>query len=174
MFHYLSGYTSKLAGTEMGTNEPRATFSACFGEAFLPLHPFSYARLLGKLIQRYQVKVWLVNTGWTGGPYGTGTRISLDHTRAIIQAALKGDLLKTAYQQHPIFKLHMPAACPGVPATFLNPEQTWQDPQAYQEKAQKLADAFRKNYDRFKDNEGEETFMENYGRLNTAILRTET
>lgn len=170
MYHFLSGYTSKLAGTEVGVNEPVATFSACFGAAFLPLHPFSYAQLLGKLIKRYQVNVWLVNTGWIGGAYGTGSRISLEYTRSIIRAALSGALNKTSYKEHEIFGLHMPAACPGVPDSLLNPEQTWEDPQAYREQANKLANAFRKNYNRFKDFEGEESYAEKLNTVNTATL----
>lgn len=170
MYHFLSGYTSKLAGTEVGVNEPVATFSACFGAAFLPLHPFRYAQLLGRLIRRYEVNVWLVNTGWIGGPYGTGSRISLEYTRSIIRAALSGALNNVSCERHEIFDLHIPTACPGVPASLLNPAHTWKDPQDYKEQANKLANAFRTNYNRFKDFEGEGSYTENLHSLNTSSL----
>lgn len=114
MYHFISGYTAKVAGTETGVTEPKATFSACFGKAFLPLHPGKYAGLLGNRLREHKVSVWLLNTGWTGGPYGTGSRIKLKYTRALIAAALKGDLDKTTYARHPVFGLSMPEACPGV------------------------------------------------------------
>jgi phosphoenolpyruvate carboxykinase (ATP) len=148
MYHFLSGYTSKLAGTEVGIKEPVTTFSACFGAAFLPLHPMRYARLLGKLLAKYGTRVWLVNTGWTGGPYGVGSRIRLDYTRAMIRAVLNGELNEVEFTRHPVFQLTMPTSCPGVPDSVLNPEQTWNDPDAYQVQARKLQDAFRKNFAR--------------------------
>ncbi len=146
MYHFLSGYTSKLAGTEVGITEPVATFSACFGAAFLPLHPFSYARLLGELLEVYNVKVWLINTGWTGGAYGTGRRISLACTRAMIKAVLNDQLDGVRYQEHDIFGLQMPVQCAGVPAELLNPEIMWADRQAYRKQAAKLEESFRKNF----------------------------
>jgi phosphoenolpyruvate carboxykinase (ATP) len=151
IYHFLSGYTSKLAGTEMGITEPVATFSACFGAAFLPLHPFHYARLLGELIRQYKVNVWLVNTGWVGGPYGVGSRIRIDYTRSLIGAALAGKLAQVPFVRHELFDLYMPTHCPGVPDALLNPQQTWADPVAYQQQAQQLANAFRNNFSHFGD-----------------------
>ena len=144
--YFLAGYTSKLAGTEMGITQPVATFSACFGAAFLPLPPQQYAKLLQQKIEKYDVKVWLINTGWTGGGYGTGSRMKLPYTRAMIQAALAGNLEKVDYQTHEIFGLQMPTSCPNVPSELLNPAQTWSDPTAYQQKAQQLATKFAENH----------------------------
>jgi len=155
MYHFLSGYTSKLAGTEMGVKEPVATFSACFGAAFLPLPPRRYAELLGEAIRRHDVNVWLINTGWTGGPAqgnattGSGKRIRLDYTRAMIRAALRGDLDAATYITHPVFGLRMPTTCPGVPLQLLDPEQTWLSAEAYQQQATRLAQAFATNFQRF-------------------------
>ncbi|WP_266366814.1 phosphoenolpyruvate carboxykinase (ATP) [Tellurirhabdus rosea] len=149
MYHFLSGYTSKLAGTEMGITEPVATFSTCFGAAFLPLPPVRYAELLGELIEKYNVNVWLINTGWTGGPYGTGRRIRLDFTRAMIRAALKGELVAATYITHPVFGLRMPTTCPGVPHQLLDPQQTWINQEEYLAKAAELASAFEDNFRRF-------------------------
>lgn len=145
MYYFLSGYTAKIAGTEFGINEPEATFSACFGRAFLPLHPMKYAEMLGEKLDKYPLNVWLVNTGWTGGSYGTGERIKLSYTRAMIKAALKGQLDYVPYQKLPVFDLMIPAWCPGVPSGMLNPVNTWADPYSYEETARHLAGLFRKN-----------------------------
>jgi len=150
MYFFLSGYTSKLAGTETGLGaEPQTTFSACFGAPFLPLHPSRYAHLLGEKIQRHQTTVWLVNTGWTGGPYGIGQRIRLPYTRALIRAALNGDLANVPYQVEPFFGLSIPLECPGVPGEILNPRQTWADPVAYERQAELLVNQFVKNFEPF-------------------------
>jgi phosphoenolpyruvate carboxykinase (ATP) len=147
MYHFLSGYTSKLAGTEKGLgDEPQATFSTCFGAPFLPLHPSVYADLLGEKLQRHQTNVWLVNTGWTGGPYGVGERMSLPYTRAMVNAALNGELEGVPTTADPIFGLALPESCPDVPAEILNPRSTWQDPQAYDDQARKLAQQFKDNF----------------------------
>ncbi|MDA9555772.1 phosphoenolpyruvate carboxykinase (ATP), partial [Pelobium sp.] len=135
MYHFVSGYTAKVAGTEAGITEPQTTFSACFGKAFMPLHPNAYAELLGQKIEKYDVKVWLVNTGWSGGPYGVGERIKLKYTRAMIHAALDGSLLNSEYEIHQIFDLQMPLSCAGVPSEILNPRLTWADKNAYDAKA---------------------------------------
>ncbi len=142
MDYFVLGYTAKVAGTEMGVMEPQATFSACFGAAFMPLPPADYARMLGERIRKHGVTVWLVNTGWTGGSYGTGQRISLSHTRALVKAALTGALANESFAQHPIFDLAMPTHCPGVPTALLDPRQTWTDPLAYDAKARELNDLF--------------------------------
>ncbi|WP_375443620.1 phosphoenolpyruvate carboxykinase (ATP) [uncultured Fibrella sp.] len=144
MQYFLLGYTAKVAGTEMGVTEPQATFSACFGAAFMPLAPGTYAQMLGDKIREHDADVWLVNTGWTGGGYGVGKRISLTHTRALIRAALSGqlDLDQVRYQAHPIFGLAMPTACPNVPDALLDPCQTWADTAAYDEKATYLQRLF--------------------------------
>ena len=149
MYQFISGYTAKIAGTETGITEPKPTFSACFGAPFLPLHPGRYAALLGEKITRNGVKVWMVNTGWTGGSFGEGSRIDLAHTRAMITAALNGDLDKANYSPHPIFGMGMPSNCPGVPQTLLNPRQTWSRPSAYDEMANQLANLFIKNFGKY-------------------------
>lgn len=149
MYHFLSGYTAKLAGTERGITEPVAVFSTCFGAPFMPLHPHVYADLLGKKIVEYNVNCWLVNTGWSGGPYGVGHRISIGHTRAMIRAALKGDLNDVEYSRHEIFGLHMPHRCPQVPSEILHPKNTWNDPQEYDRKGQELAKLFQDNFRQF-------------------------
>ncbi len=149
MYYFLSGYTSKLAGTERGITEPQATFSACFGSPFLPLHPMAYADLLKERIAQHQTRVFLINTGWQGGAYGTGKRISLQYTRQMVTAAMNGQLDTVDYITHPIFNLSMPTACPGVPETLLNPQNTWSDQAAYQAAAQKLAAMFHKNFAKF-------------------------
>jgi phosphoenolpyruvate carboxykinase (ATP) len=146
MYHFLSGYTARVAGTERGVTEPAATFSACFGAPFLPLRPAVYASLLGRRIQRHQVPVWLVNTGWTGGPYGTGHRMSIAHTRAIVAAALSGALAEGPSRVEPWFGLAIPRECPGVPAGVLDPRGTWGDPAAYDAQARALAGLFRGNF----------------------------
>jgi phosphoenolpyruvate carboxykinase (ATP) len=156
MYHFISGYTAKVAGTEMGVTEPKLTFSACFGAAFLPLHPTVYARLFGEKMERHEVNVWLVNTGWTGGPYGTGSRMKLAHTRALIKAALEGKLDRAPFYKDPIFGLMVPESCPRVPDQLLNPRNTWQSPEDYDQVARQLADAFVKNFEQYRDFAGEE------------------
>ena len=149
MYHYLSGYTAKVAGTEKGVTEPSATFSTCFGAPFLPLHPNVYARQLGERIERHQSRVWLVNTGWTGGPAGVGSRMKIAFTRAMIRAALSGALDGVEYATHPVFNLQMPASCPDVPAAVLDPRGTWADAAAYDVQASKLARMFVENFKAF-------------------------
>lgn len=151
MYHFLSGYTAKVAGTEAGINEPQPVFSACFGAPFLPLHPTTYAEMLGKKMDEHQVNVWLINTGWTGGPYGIGHRIDLKYTRATIQAALRGELNDVGYETNHVFGLAMPQSCPNVPSGILNPRQTWDDPDAYDQKAQTLASYFNDNFETYAD-----------------------
>ncbi len=151
MFHFISGYTAKVAGTEEGITEPVTAFSACFGAPFLPLHPTKYAEMLGEKMDSTNVNVWLVNTGWTGGPYGVGNRMKLSYTRAMITAALNGDLNKVNYQIHPVFGLKMPLSCPNVPYEVLNPINTWDDKSSYENKAFDLADEFNKNFKKFED-----------------------
>jgi phosphoenolpyruvate carboxykinase (ATP) len=150
MYHFLSGYTAKVAGTERGVTEPSATFSACFGAPFLPLAPGVYAKMLGERIARHGAKVWLVNTGWTGGPYGTGSRMRLAHTRAMVAAALSGALDEAAFRTDPVFGVEVPVAVPGVPAEVLTPRQTWADPAAYDAQARKLATMFRENFEQYR------------------------
>ena len=149
MYHFLSGYTAKVAGTEKGVTEPTATFSACFGAPFMTLPPTVYAELLGEKIAQHQVNVWLINTGWTGGPYGVGSRMKLAHTRAMVHAALEGTLVDVPMQVDPIFGLAIPTSCPGVPREVLNPRNTWADPVAYDAQAMKLANMFRANFKAF-------------------------
>ncbi len=149
MYHFLSGYTAKLAGTEAGVTEPKATFSTCFGEPFLPLDPMVYARMLGERVTRHQANCWLINTGWTGGGYGVGKRMKLDYTRAMVRAALDGQLAAASFAPDPIFGLAIPHAVPGVPDAVLNPRNTWPSPAAYEAAARELAGLFRKNFERF-------------------------
>ena len=149
MYHFLSGYTAKVAGTERGVTEPKATFSTCFGAPFMVWDPNVYAKLLGERIAKHQAKVWLVNTGWTGGPYGTGTRMKISHTRAMINAALSGELDNQKYETDPIFNLDVPKSCPNVPADVLMPRNTWKDPAAYDAQAKKLAQMFVENFKTF-------------------------
>lgn len=151
MFHFISGYTAKVAGTEAGVTEPQVTFSACFGKAFLPLHPTKYAELLGKKMEDHQVNVWLVNTGWSGGGYGVGQRMKLSYTRALITAVLEGKLSNSKYSEHPVFGLLMPETCPGVPSEILNPKNTWADKNKYDLKTNELARAFIENFRQFED-----------------------
>ena len=146
MYHFISGYTAKVAGTEMGVTEPEATFSACFGAAFLVWHPTKYAELLAKKMKEQNVKVWLVNTGWSGGPYGVGKRVSIAHTRAIIDAIHSGAFDKVESYQDPIFGLSIPTACPGVPGDVLIPKNSWKDKEAYDRTAKKLAGLFHENF----------------------------
>ena len=149
MYHFLSGYTSKLAGTERGVTSPQATFSTCFGSPFLPLDASRYAEMLGEKIEKHDAKVFLVNTGWTGGEYGVGKRMNLGYTRAMIQAALNGELAKTETAKHDIFGLEVPLHVPGVPDEVLMPEQTWADKAAYKAKAIELANEFKANFKKF-------------------------
>ena len=157
MYHFISGYTAKIAGTEEGINEPEATFSACFGAPFLPLHPTEYAELLGEKIRKGSrsgdgtINVWLVNTGWTGGGYGEGSRVELSFTRAMIKAALSGALSKVEYSTHPIFGLEFPKTCPDVPNAILNPRETWRNEGEYDKVAVELAMRFIKNFEPFKE-----------------------
>lgn len=156
MYHFISGYTAKVAGTEVGVTEPQLTFSACFGAAFLPLHPTKYAELLGEKLKKHKVNVWMVNTGWSGGSYGVGERIKLKYTRAMITAALKGELDNVEYDTHAVFGLAMPKTCPDVPSEILKPINTWKDKAAYQEKANKLAESFVKNFSKYESAANEE------------------
>jgi phosphoenolpyruvate carboxykinase (ATP) len=149
MYHFLSGYTAKVAGTERGVTEPKETFSACFGAPFLPLPPGVYAEMLGQRIGRHQVQCWLVNTGWTGGPYGVGNRMQLSYTREMIRAALAGELDQVRTRREPVFGLDVPQHVPGVPDELLDPRATWDDQSAYDEKASHLAGLFRKNFEQF-------------------------
>lgn len=151
MYYFISGYTAKVAGTEAGINEPKATFSACFGAPFLPLHPTVYAEMLGNKMGEHQVNVWLVNTGWSGGAYGEGKRIKLHFTRAMISAALAGQLDNADYQTHDIFGLQMPLTCPEVPVSLLNPREMWADKEAYDQTANELAGAFVRNFEKYAD-----------------------
>ena len=160
MYHFISGYTAKVAGTEAGINEPQTTFSACFGKAFLPLNPIKYAELLGDKMKRHKVNVWLINTGWTGGPYGVGSRVKLSYTRAMVASALKGNLAQVSFEEHPVFGLKMPLSCPGVPSTILNPKNTWTDKLAYDQKALDLAQAFIANFRQFDEFASDEIKLE--------------
>lgn len=156
MYHFISGYTAKVAGTEVGVTEPQETFSACFGAAFLPLHPTKYAELLGKKMREHSVNVWLINTGWSGGAYGVGSRMKLSYTRAMITAAMNGELDNVEYVNHPVFGLAVPQACPNVPDELLNPKDTWKDKNSYDTTADKLATSFVKNFEKFADNANDE------------------
>ena len=147
MYHFLSGYTAKLAGTERGVTEPRAAFSTCFGAPFLPLPPSVYADMLGRKLAEHGAQVWLVNTGWTGGAFGTGERMKLEYTRAMIRAALGGELDSVKTSPDSVFGLHIPRSVPGVPDEVLNPRTTWTDTSAYDAAAAKLAGMFRKNFE---------------------------
>jgi len=158
MYHFISGYTAKVAGTEVGIDEPQATFSACFGEAFLPLHPTRYATLFGKKIEEQEVKVWLINTGWTGGPFGIGSRVKLKYTRAMITAALEGKLDGVDYKEHEIFRVQIPQSCPNVPTEILNPKDTWEDKREYDKKAEKVAQQFVKNFAKYSEFATKEIF----------------
>lgn len=148
-FHFISGYTAKVAGTEAGVTEPTMTFSACFGAPFMPLHPTKYAEMLSRKMKEANVNVWLVNTGWSGGAYGTGKRMSLNYTRALITAALNGELDRVKFEKHDVFGVAMPTSCNTVPSEILNPRNTWMDKDAYDQKANYLAEAFIKNFEKF-------------------------
>jgi phosphoenolpyruvate carboxykinase (ATP) len=150
-YHFISGYTAKLAGTEVGVKEPKATFSACFGAPFMPRHPGEYAHMLVDRLERDDVPVWLVNTGWTGGPYGVGERMNIAHTRSIVRAALDGSLAPVATRTDPVFGIEVPTSCPGVPSQFLDPRATWADPAAYDRAAAILARMFADNFEAYAD-----------------------
>ncbi|MFN8059358.1 MAG: phosphoenolpyruvate carboxykinase [Vicinamibacterales bacterium] len=152
MYHFLSGYTAKVAGTEKGVTEPKATFSTCFGAPFLPLPPDVYATFLGQRISSHGARVWLVNTGWSGGPFGVGQRMKIGHTRQMIKAALSGALDSVAYELDPVFNVQVPTSCPGVPADVLKPRGTWADAAAYDAQATKLAKMFAENFQTFEPN----------------------
>ena len=149
MYQFISGYTAKVAGTETEVKEPKPTFSACFGAPFLPLHPCVYAKMLGDKIQKHQVNVWLINTGWTGGCYSIGHRIDLSHTRALIRAALENKFAGVDFETHEIFEFAIPKECPDIPPELLNPRNTWSDKNAYEEKATYLASLFIKNFEKY-------------------------
>lgn len=151
MYHFISGYTAKVAGTEAGITEPQTVFSACFGAPFLPLHPTKYAEMLGKKMEEYNVNVWLINTGWTGGPYGVGSRMKLSYTRAMITAALNGTLDNVGYRTHSIFGISIPLTCPDVPSRVLSPRETWQNDVGYYTKANELARSFVENFEKYKE-----------------------
>ena len=155
MYHFISGYTARVAGTEKGVTEPSPVFSACYGAPFMPLHPRRYAELLGERIRRHGVKVWLINTGWTGGPYGVGERIAIPHTRAMVNAALDGKLDDVPMRQDQVFGFDVPISCPGVPDEMLDPATSWSDRAAYEAQAAKLAGMFRDNFKTFADEAGE-------------------
>jgi phosphoenolpyruvate carboxykinase (ATP) len=150
-YHFISGYTAKLAGTEIGVKEPQATFSACFGAPFMPRHPGEYAAMLAERLHRYGVRAWLVNTGWTGGPYGTGQRMNINHTRSMVRAALSGALDGVPTEVDPIFGVAVPTACPDVPSEVLRPRSTWADGEAYDRQAAALARMFAENFARYAD-----------------------
>jgi phosphoenolpyruvate carboxykinase (ATP) len=149
MYYFLSGYTSKLAGTEAGVTTPQATFSSCFGAAFLPRRPGEYANLLRERIEQHQVRCYLINTGWTGGPYGIGSRININYTRAMVRAAISGEIDRADFVTEPIFGLRVPTSCPGVPRELLFPRSTWAEPDAYDLQAKALANLFKKNFEQF-------------------------
>ena len=155
MYHFISGYTAKVAGTEVGVTEPEATFSACFGAAFMVWHPSKYAELLAEKMAQYGTTAWLINTGWTGGPYGVGSRIKLRYTRAIIDAIHDGSLDNVEFVTDPIFGLAVPTTCPNVPDEVLIPKNTWQDTAAYDAQARKLANLFIKNFEKYKTGSSE-------------------
>ncbi len=152
MYHFISGYTAKVAGTEAGITEPQTAFSACFGAPFMPLHPTKYAEMLGEKMAKSNVNVWLINTGWSGGEYGVGSRLKLRYTREMITAALTNQLNDVEYTEHGVFGLAMPNTCPNVPADILNPKNTWTDKAAYDKKANVLAESFVNNFKQFNDN----------------------
>ncbi len=156
MYHFISGYTAKVAGTEKGVTEPKATFSTCFGAPFMALHPNVYAKLLGEKIKEHNVQCWLVNTGWTGGPYGVGSRMKIKFTRAMLTAALEGKLDSVKYNKDPFFNLLIPESCPDIPSEVLNPKNTWQDKEDYDKQAKKLANMFIENFKDYEDAASEE------------------
>jgi phosphoenolpyruvate carboxykinase (ATP) len=149
MYHFLSGYTAKVAGTERGVTEPTATFSTCFGAPFMVHHPTMYAKLLGERIALHEASCWLVNTGWTGGTYGVGKRMKIAYTRAMVNAAIEGRLANATFDVEPFFGLAIPHEVPDVPGDVLNPRNAWADPNAYDTQAKKLAGLFAENFKRF-------------------------
>ena len=151
MYHFISGYTAKVAGTEMGITDPIATFSACFGEAFLPLHPYKYAKMLAEMVEKHDSNVWLINTGWSGGKYGEGKRMSLKTTRLLLDNIHSGHLQKEEYENVPGFNLSIPKKCTGVDPKILNPVNTWKDKDAFKEQSKKLAEKFIKNFTKYQD-----------------------
>jgi phosphoenolpyruvate carboxykinase (ATP) len=155
MYHFISGYTAKVAGTEKGVTEPTATFSACFGAPFMMRHPSVYAQLLAEKIDKHGADCWLVNTGWTGGPYGIGSRMSIEHTRALLNAALSGALSKAEMREDPIFGIQVPREAPDVPKEILDPRNTWSNKNDYDDQAKKLAVLFHENFNQFKDQSSE-------------------
>ena len=156
MYYFMSGFTAKVAGTEAGVTEPQLTFSACFGAPFLPLHPSKYAELLGKKMQASGAKVWMINTGMIGGVYGVGSRMKLSYTRAMITAVLNGKLNEVEFYKHPVFGIEIPKSCDGVPSELLNPREAWADKAAYDVHANKLAEAFNENFEKFAGNTSSE------------------
>jgi phosphoenolpyruvate carboxykinase (ATP) len=157
MYHFISGYTAKVAGTEKGlSREPTAIFSTCFGAPFMTLHPSVYAKMLGEKIAKHHVDCWLVNTGWTGGAYGIGRRMEIAHTRAMIRAILEGQLNNTATWEDPVFGLHIPEKIDGVPEKVLNPRNTWKNPEAYDKKARELAAQFVDNFKEYENSVSKE------------------
>jgi phosphoenolpyruvate carboxykinase (ATP) len=170
-YHFISGYTAKVAGTEAGVNEPIPSFSACFGAPFMPLHPTTYAEMLSKKMKEANVNVWLINTGWTGGAYGTGTRMKLKYTRAMITAAISGQLGELSnenYHIHSVFGLAQPRTCPNVPTSILSSRQTWDDDEGYYTQAFKLAKSFRTNFEQFEQFANDEIIA---GAPNTRRIR---
>ena len=165
MYHFLSGYTAKVAGTEKGVTEPKVTFSTCFGAPFMPLHPGVYAELLRDKMKKHGAKVWLLNTGWTGGPVGTGHRMKLSHTRRMVTAALGGELDNAETWVDPIFGLQVPKHVEGVPDEVLRPRDTWKDPAAYDAKASQLADMFAENFKKYESGVSEEVKAAGPGRV---------
>ena len=159
MYHFISGYTAKVAGTEKGVTEPKATFSTCFGAPFMVHHPSVYAELLGEKIKKHNAKCWLVNTGWSGGPYGVGSRMKIQYTRAMLNAALTGRLDDVEYVKDPYFNLNVPVSCEGVPAEVLNPRVTWEDKNAYDETAKKLANMFIDNFKEYEEGTAKEIIV---------------
>ena len=155
-YHFISGYTAKVAGTEAGVTEPQPNFSACFGAPFMPLHPAKYAEMLSQKMKEANVTVWLINTGWTGGPYGIGNRMKLKYTRAMITAALNGELDHVEYENHKVFGIAKPQSCPNVPSEILNPRNTWEDKDLYDTKAVELAQKFKANFQKFESYANEE------------------
>jgi phosphoenolpyruvate carboxykinase (ATP) len=157
MYHFLSGYTARVAGTEAGMGaEPEATFSTCFGAPFLPRRPEVYGHMLAELIARHKADCWLVNTGWSGGPYGVGSRMSIQHTRALVRAALDGSLAKVKFHREPFFGLLVPSAVPGIPANVLDPRQSWADKAAYDVTVRGLVARFEKNFAAFDEHVGDD------------------
>jgi phosphoenolpyruvate carboxykinase (ATP) len=156
MYHFLSGYTARVAGTEQGVKEPQATFSTCFGAPFMPRHPTVYAHMLRDLMRRHEADCWLVNTGWSGGAYGVGARMKIAHTRAMVRAALDGRLASAGATPDPNFGLLIPEGCPDVPNEVLKPRNTWADKRAYDATAQDLAKQFEENFKQFESHVGDE------------------